>query len=540
MFEEALQSFPILLKKHHAQNAAAPPCYDYYCCRRLQLNRDFLVMFALRHYVAVNRIIMEKEIVCFFPHLKFTEGCAIGTNNKTDITYIALKEGAEQRKGYLEGSFFSSDTLREIARISTGEYTLLYTGTSKPDISATAVERMVCIADNMSAAMVYSDYYLIEGGRRTCCRLIDYQTGSLRDDFDFGPLLLVRSDMMKRCMAESSGAYRHAGLYDLRLRLSCMGDIVHINEYLYSAEVAGADGNGLDRHFGYTDPGNREVQVEMEKACTEHLKRIGGYIKPGHMEINTALGDFEYEASVIIPVRNRVRTICDAVSSALAQETDFPFNVIVVDNHSDDGTTEAIAGMAGDSRVVHIVPQRRDHGIGGCWNEAILSDKCGRFAVQLDSDDIYGSTQTLQRIVECFRAERCAMVIGAYTITDFNLNILPPGVISHAEWTDGNGRNNALRINGLGAPRAFYTPLIREIKFPDTSYGEDYAVGLRISREYKIGRIYDSIYTCRRWEGNSDANLSMERSNANNFYKDKLRTWELAARIKLNCGEGDL
>lgn len=478
---------------------------------------------------------MNNEIDCFFPHVLFADGCRLHTGGGTGIVRRTWNGTWEECTEPLEGTFGMTGTLRRIADTSRGKYTLLYTGAGEPDIGPEAMDRMICIAENTSAPIVYSDYTVHENGRYTARPLIDYQSGSLRDDFDFGPLLLVRSDMMKKCLSESDETYRYAGLYDLRLRLSRMGGIVHINEYLYSVRLPVTEGDPHCKHFGYTDPKNRSAQIEMEKACTEHLKRIGGYIRPGYRETDTSAGEFACEASVIIPVRNRVRTISDAIGSALAQETDFPFNVIIVDNRSDDGTSEAVGRAAAkDSRVVHIIPEREDLGIGGCWNEAVQSDKCGRFAVQLDSDDIYESKNTLQQIVECFRKERCAMVIGSYTITDFNLETLPPGLINHAEWTEENGRNNALRINGLGAPRAFYTPLIREIKFPNTSYGEDYAVGLRISREYRIGRIFDSIYTCRRWEGNSDAGLSIEKANANNFYKDKLRTWELAARIKQN------
>ena len=331
--------------------------------------------------------------------------------------------------------------------------------------------------------------------------------------------------------------YRWGALYDLRLR---MKKIVHINEYLYT-EIETDNRKSGEKQFDYVDPKNREVQIEMEKVCTEHLKRIGAWLPPVFKDISTLapLGRNDGEAglpvvaSVIIPVFNRVRTVKDAVESALAQKCDFPFNVIVVDNHSTDGTTELLAQMAADdSRVVHIIPARYDLGIGGCWNLAVHSEHCGEFAVQLDSDDVYSGPDTLTKIVAAFHEQNCAMVVGTYQMTDFNMNPIPPGIIDHREWTEENGRNNALRINGLGAPRAFWTPLLRKLNLPNTSYGEDYAMGLRISREYRIGRIYDVLYCCRRWEGNSDAALDIDKINANNLYKDRIRTWELTARMK--------
>jgi glycosyltransferase involved in cell wall biosynthesis len=328
--------------------------------------------------------------------------------------------------------------------------------------------------------------------------------------------------------------YRFAGLYDLRLKISQSSELFHVPEYLYTVEKKEIIGTE-DKHFSYVDPKNREVQIEMEAACTDHLKAIGAYLKPEQRKIDFDDKDFEFEASVIIPVRNRVKTIGDAIKSVLSQKTNFKFNLIIVDNHSTDGTTDVVSKHAKeDSRIIHIIPDRKDLGIGGCWNEAVHHPKCGKFACQLDSDDIYKDDYTLKTIVDTFYKEKCAMVIGSYQITDFNLNELPPGLIDHREWTDENGANNALRINGLGAPRAFYTPVLREIKIPNVSYGEDYAVGLAISREYKIGRIYHSLYLCRRWEGNTDAKLDLPRINANNFYKDRLRTIELLARKKKN------
>jgi glycosyltransferase involved in cell wall biosynthesis len=207
----------------------------------------------------------------------------------------------------------------------------------------------------------------------------------------------------------------------------------------------------------------------------------------------------------------------------------------VIDNHSTDGTTEMTSKFTEtDDRVVHIIPERNDLGIGGCWNEGIFHEKCGKFAIQLDSDDLYIDNNVISRVVETFYGQKCAMVVGSYKMVNFNLEELPPGLIDHKEWTPGNGRNNALRINGLGAPRAFYTPVIRRIRVPNVSYGEDYAVGLAISRHYQIGRIYEPLYLCRRWEGNTDAALDINRANANNLYKDRLRTIELLARKQIN------
>ena len=324
--------------------------------------------------------------------------------------------------------------------------------------------------------------------------------------------------------------YQYAGLYDLRLRVSRLAELVHINEYLYT-EIEHDDRKSGETMFDYVDPKNRATQIEMEQACTDHLKQIGAYLKPEFKKVDFNQEKFEYEASVIIPVRNRIRTITDAIQSVLTQITDFKFNLIVIDNYSTDGTTEAIGAFKSDKRLIHIIPDNKDLGIGGCWNVGVHHPQCGKFAVQLDSDDMYSDDQTLQKIVNAFYEQQCAMVVGSYMLTDFDKNPIPPGVIDHKEWTPENGRNNALRINGLGAPRAFFTPLLRKIKVPNTSYGEDYALGLAFSREYQIGRIYEVVYLCRRWEDNTDASLDIVKMNAHNTYKDRIRTWELQARI---------
>jgi len=421
----------------------------------------------------------------------------------------------------------------EAAREATGDYVLLLLEDGEIDFGPTGVRRMMRVADDTGAAMVYSDYLEADGRRHP---VIDCQRGSLRDDFDFGAAVLVRSSLIRRYVEETGREWRFAAFYDLRLFLSRNGELFHLNEYLYTHKAPEADGTSVsERQFDYVDPRNREVQVEMEKVCTEHLRRLGALVDAGNYESpDFSEGSFPVEASVIIPVRNRERTIADAVESALSQQTSFKFNVIVVDNHSTDATTATLRQMAAESdRLVHLQPERTDLGIGGCWNMAVESEHCGRFAVQLDSDDLYSSPNTLQRIVDAFHDQQAAMIVGSYRMCNFQLQTLPPGVIDHREWTDDNGANNALRINGLGAPRAFFTPLLRRVLFPNTSYGEDYAVGLAFSRQYRIGRIYDELYLCRRWEGNSDHALSIEQTNANNLYKDRLRTIELEARQKM-------
>lgn len=433
------------------------------------------------------------------------------------------------------GNILSSATVVELAEKCEAEYAMLYLSESLINMGLFAEERFLQIADDSRASMVYADYYEESEDALQPHPLIEYQEGSLRDDFAFGPVLLVRVSAWREALLSLKTEYEFAGLYALRLALSRIAPIVHIDEYLYSVKEIDTRASG-EKIFDYVNPRNRQVQIEMEKACTEHLKVIGAYLSPVFKEIDWSKdsASFAVEASVIIPVRNRVRTIRDAIKSVLAQKTNFNFNLIVIDNHSTDGTTEAIGEFASDSRLVHIIPERKDLGIGGCWNTGVHHPSCGKFAVQLDSDDVYSSENTLQKVVDTFYEQQCAMVVGTYRMTNFVMEEIPPGVIDHKEWTLENGRNNALRINGLGAPRAFYTPLLRTINLPNTSYGEDYALGLRISREYRIGRIYDVIYLCRRWEDNSDASLSVEKMNRYNFYKDKLRTIELRARLFQN------
>ena len=423
--------------------------------------------------------------------------------------------------------------MRAVAAHSDADYTLLYTKYTTLSPGMFAFERMIHIAEDSNAGMVYADHYQVAEGVQKNAPVIDYQPGSLRDDFNFGSVLLYKASALKEAVSRMKADYQFAGLYDLRLKLSQKEALVHINEYLYS-EVENDTRKSGEKIFDYVDPKNRGLQIEMEQACTEHLKEIGGYLAPEFKKIEFSAGNFEYEASVIIPVRNRIRTIKDAIRSVLNQKTDFKFNLIIIDNHSTDGTTDAIREFTSDEHLIHIVPERNDLGIGGCWNLGVHHEKCGKFAVQLDSDDVYKDENTLTTMVQAFYEQNCAMVVGTYMMTDFNMNMIAPGIIDHKEWTPENGRNNALRINGLGAPRAFYTPVLREIKVPNTSYGEDYALGLNFSRQYQIGRVYDVVYLCRRWDDNSDAALDVVKMNGHNLYKDRIRTWELQARIAMN------
>ena len=459
----------------------------------------------------------------------------------------------------------SSNTVSSIAENADADYVMICTKTTPISWGLYALERFLRTVDDTGAVMVYADHYSMvkdenaQGqesqvaqtkGKLVKHPVIDYQQGSLRDDFDFGSLWLIKSQYLYDYMAQQDRAeYQFAGLYDLRLYLSRVGEIFHLNEFLYTEDELDTRKSG-EKQFDYVNPRNREVQIEMEKACTQHLEKVGALVDTNfYRQPDFDEQEFEYEASVVIPVFNREKTIADAVKSALSQKTNFKFNVIVVNNHSTDSTGEILSEIAREmetkndkmaGRLIQIVPDRNDLGIGGCWNVAINSDHCGKFAVQLDSDDLYSSPKTLQKIVDAFHKQKAAMMIGSYRMCDFDLNTLPPGLIDHKEWTDENGCNNALRINGLGAPRAFFTPLVRQIQFPNTSYGEDYALGLAFSRRYRIGRIYDELYLCRRWGGNSDAALSIDKVNANNLYKDRLRTMELKARQQMLQGKADI
>lgn len=434
----------------------------------------------------------------------------------------------------------SSNTIVSIAENTDADYVIICTRHTTIGWGNNTLERFLRVADDTDAVMVYADHYKMVEGKMEKHPVIDYQSGSLRDDFDFGSLWCIKTQALADYIAQSDREeYQFAALYDLRLYLSRVGEIFHLNEFLYSEAELDTRKSG-EKQFDYVNPRNREVQIEMEKACTQHLGKVGALIDTTfYRQPDFGEQDFEYEASVIIPVFNREKTVADAVKSALGQKANFKFNVIVVNNHSTDRTGEILDELKADN-LIQIVPERTDLGIGGCWNEAINSSFCGKFAVQLDSDDLYSSPKTLQKIVDAFYKQKAAMIIGSYRMCDFDLNTLPPGLIDHKEWTDENGCNNALRINGLGAPRAFFTPLVRQIQFPNTSYGEDYALGLAFSRRYHIGRIYDELYLCRRWGGNSDAALSVEKVNANNLYKDRLRTMELKARQHLLQGKADI
>ena len=432
-----------------------------------------------------------------------------------------------ERVNIFRPASFSTAEIKKIAAAADKDYTIIYTRPTELKFINFGLERMVQVADDTAAAMVYSDHF---NGEEPA-PVIDYQEGSLRDDFDFGGVQMYRTSVLKEAVAGMDVDYQFAGLYDLRLRASRLGSLLHIPEFLYY-EIDSDKRDSGEKQFDYVDPRNRAVQIEMEDACTAHLKEIEAWLEPTFKDVNLKEGYFEYEASVVIPCKNRVRTIGDAIRSALSQKTKFRYNVIVVDDNSTDGTVDVIKSFQEDRRLIYIAQDKSYHAIGGNWNAALHHPKCGRFALQLDSDDLYSDEHTVQKFVDAFYEQNCAMVVGTYRITDFELNTIPPGVIDHKEWTLENGRNNALRVNGLGAPRGFFTPLLRELNFPTTKYGEDYAVGLRVSREYRIGRIYDVMYNCRRWEDNSDHGLDVAKVNANNFYKDRLRTIELLARKK--------
>lgn len=472
---------------------------------------------------------MTKLIDCFLPQ---------GNAEET-------RRNVEELKSYdtvatvnvVEGNIKASATLKDIANKATAPYTLLYLKSQFIKLGYLALDRMITLGDITEAGMIYADHYnLAADGTRSDAPVIDYQMGSLRDDFNFGSVILFRTESLKAAANMMKADYQAAGFYDLRLKIAEKFRIEHINEYLYSEVELDTRKTG-EKLFDYVDPKNRASQIEMEQAATEYLKEVGGYLKPGFKDIDITEGEFPVEMTVMIPVRNRIRTIRDAINSALEQKTTFKYNVFVVENgpecHSTDGTTEAVQEYD-DPRLVHIITERRDLGVGGSWNLAAHDPRCGRFIVQLDSDDVYLDENTLQKFYDAFQEQKVATIIGTYVLTDINKNVLPPGKIDHAEWTPDNGRNNALRINGLGAPRAFFTPVLRDIPMPNVNYGEDYALGLAISRHYLIGRIYDPLYCCRRWDDNSDGDLSIEKENKNNTYKDRIRTWELQARIAMN------
>lgn len=482
---------------------------------------------------------MSNKITVFLPFSgnDFTSKTIEGlkNNNLVDKIFLLSQDGSQTGENIIKiDGLFTADTFKKISENLNTDYLLFIINDTLIDFGQFAVERLFNLADTTGAGLVYSDYYDAKDDIKTPHPVIDYQLGSIRDDFNFGPVLFFNAAAFKKAIREMKENYKFAALYDVRLNISRNYEILRIPEFIYSIVETDVRKSG-EKLFDYVNPRNRDVQIEMEASATHHLKEIGAYLKPSFKDVEDNADGFEFEASVIIPVKNRVKTIGDAVASILKQKTNFKFNCIVVDNFSTDGTTEVLQKLAEqDSRLIHLIPERNDLGIGGCWNVAAHSKYCGKYASQLDSDDIYIDENTLQKIVDTFKKEKCAMVIGSYKLTDFQLNDIPPGVIDHKEWTPDNGRNNALRINGLGAPRAFYTPLLRELKIPNVSYGEDYALGLALSREYQIGRIYEPLYVCRRWEGNTDAALSIDRQNVHNVYKDRIRTIEILARQKFN------
>ena len=546
---------------------------------------------------------MREKIDLFLPceDLEVAKDTLLELHENKTVQHINLMVSADFAAHHQvpDGSTFvvidrleSSNTVVSIAENADADYVMICTKTTPIKWGLNSLERFLRVADDTAAVMVYADHYsMVEDEEETKAReksldeineelgfrpiitklekhpVIDYQAGSIRDDFDFGSLWCVKTQALRDFVAQTDRQdYLYAGLYDLRLYLSRVGEIFHINEFLYTENELDNRKSG-EKQFDYVNPRNRDVQIEMEKACTRYLEKIGALVDTGYYrQPEFDEQEFEYEASVIIPVYNREKTIGDAIMSALGQKTNFKFNVIVVNNFSTDRTGEIIDRIADHAnwqidhmnierkkhrlnivsertmvpKLFHLQPTEKGLGIGGCWNVAINSDFCGKFAVQLDSDDLYSSSNTLQTIVDAFYKQKAAMVIGSYRMCDFDLNTLPPGLIDHKEWTDENGCNNALRINGLGAPRAFFTPLVRQIQFPNTSYGEDYALGLAFSRRYRIGRIYEELYLCRRWGGNSDAALSIDRVNANNLYKDRLRTMELKARQQMLQGKADI
>lgn len=472
-------------------------------------------------YLPYHESLFTRDTVELFNSSKLVEKTCLLTHKPSGIANV---------EDLIIDQPLATDTIRKIVNDCSTEYFVLLTKDTRIDLGQFALDRFLQVAKDTGAGMLYSDFIEIKGEERSNHPVNDYQFGSVRDDFDFGPILVFNSKAAKKAVNAFESNYKFAGLYDLRLRISQNYDLVHITENLYRTVQTDLRKTG-EKVFDYVDPKNREVQVEMELAFTEHLKKIGAYLEPKFKDVEETGDSFPVEASVVIPVRNRIRTIKDAVKSVLSQKTKFNFNLIVVDNFSTDGTYEVLKEFAAnDDRLIVLIPERRDLGIGGCWNVAVQSEHCGKYAIQLDSDDVYKDDTTIQRVVDVFNEEKCAMVVGSYEMTDVNLQPIPPGLIDHKEWTPENGRNNAIRINGLGAPRAFYTPVLRSVKVPNVSYGEDYALGLAISREYQIGRIYDPIYCVRRWDDNTDAALDIVKMNAHHAYKDKIRTFELRAR----------
>lgn len=485
---------------------------------------------------------MEKKITCFVPagnaaDLERTLHELLNQPLVETVMVLGNDATASLPKGVTfvdVDSLQSTRGMKAIAGLCQTPYTLIYTKTLPLRLGAFALERLLQVATGTKAGMVYTDHYQVKDGVLSPLPVIDCQEGSLRDDFNFGSVLFYNTQALKEAVGEMRTDYAFAGLYDLRLRVSQKHALLRVPEFLYTEQETDTRRSG-EKMFDYVDPRNRAVQIEMEKACTEHLKAVGGYLKPDFKPVQFDQENFPVEASVIIPVKNRIKTVEDAVRSVFMQKADFRFNLIVIDNHSTDGTTELLKKLAMENdRLVHVIPQRNDMGIGGCWNEGIFHPQCGRFAIQLDSDDLYIDETVLQRIVSAFYEQNCAMVVGSYQMVNFKLEEIPPGLIDHKEWTPENGRNNALRINGLGAPRAFYTPVLRNIRVPNVSYGEDYAVGLAISRHYQIGRIYEPLYLCRRWDDNTDASLDIAKMNAHNIYKDRIRTIELLTRRAMN------
>jgi hypothetical protein len=484
---------------------------------------------------------MENKLTVFIPYNGFDHTKQTIENIKTsafvDSVFLLSQDGSTV--GNLSAikidTLYSAGTLKKLHEQTKTGFALFLTQDTLIEPGQFSFERFVQVADYTGAGLIYSDHYEMKGDTRTASPVIDYQTGSVRDDFTFGPIVLLRKNALAKAVQSLHKEFTYAGWYGVRLAISRDYQIVRVPEFLYTTVEVDTRKSG-EKMFDYVDPKNRDVQIDMEDAFTEHLKHIGAYLEPKFDELKEPEMTFPTEASVIIPVRNRQKTIGDAVESVLRQRPNFDFNLIVVDNYSTDGTTEILKEIAQrDKRLRHIIPERTDLGIGGCWNVGVHSEHCGKYAVQLDSDDVYSSENTLQKIVDVFHNEKCAMVIGSYVMTDFNLQQIPPGLIDHREWTPENGRNNALRINGLGAPRAFYTPVLRSIKVPNVSYGEDYAIGLAISRNYQIGRIYEPLYYCRRWEDNTDASLDIGKLNAHNTYKDRIRTFEIYARQKKNA-----